>query len=91
MVLVEQEAPFRVRNFGNDRDYDSLEALLTGLRSDYRGLSVAVHVRRPATGMMKTFFVDVRPNGDIVESYGERPYSPVDITLLKEAAGAVAA
>jgi len=79
-------APYRVRNFGNDRDYDSVEALIEGLAEHYRGESVAVHVRTPAYGMTRPFFVDVAQNGQLLETYGETPNKTVDIDTLREAA-----
>lgn len=77
---------FRIRNFGNDEEFDDVESLVEGLVSNYRGMSVAVHVRGGPTGMLRPFFVDVTEGGDLVETYGEEPYKRVDIERFRAAA-----
>jgi len=86
MAAVMQEAVFRIRNFGNDRDYDNVDELIDGLVEHYRGMSVAVLVQTPKFGMTRPFFVDVSQNGEVFETYGDVPNKPVNIERIREAA-----
>jgi len=86
MAAVAQEAVFRIRNFGNDRDYDNVDELIDGLVEHYRGMSVAVHVRTPQYGMTMPFFVDVSENGEVFETYAEVPNKLVNVERIREAA-----
>ena len=67
--MESQTKTYCVRNFGNDREYDDVYALMVGLREHYAGRSIAVHVRRRRTGMLHAMFIDVSEQGELFESY----------------------
>jgi hypothetical protein len=81
-----QSRTFRVRNFGNDREYDTVDQLVEGLREHYLGQSVAVHVKGGQFGMVRPFFVDVRRDGRITETYSDVPDKIVDTEQFRIAA-----
>lgn len=62
---------FRIRNFGNDRRCRTVAELHQTLKTDYRGRSVSVVWRSPATGIDQVFMLDVCQQGRITSSYGE--------------------
>lgn len=66
--MAKQTKKYCVRNFGNDREYDDVDALMSGLHQEYAGMSIAVHVRTN-TGMLRALFVDVGQEGSLYESY----------------------
>lgn len=66
--MKRQTTRYRISSFGNDRDYDDVDALMAGLTDHYAGCSVAIHVLT-TTGMIHCLFVDVTGQGDILETY----------------------
>lgn len=66
--MERQITKYRIRNFGNDRDYEDVDELIHGLRNHYAGDSVAIHIRN-RRGMLMCMFVDVTDQGEILESY----------------------
>lgn len=80
-------APYLVRDFGNNRRYATVDELMEGLRTDYAGKSVAVHVRRQRTGVVHIFFVDVGVCGKVTESYASNGRREVNPWQFAEVAG----
>ena len=66
--MKQQTTNYRVPNFGNDRDYETVDALLAGLRENYTDDSVAIQVKT-GSGMLLSLFVDVDADGNLVETY----------------------
>lgn len=79
----EQVKSFRVRNFGDDREYDSVEDLLAGLDEHYRGQSIAIHVKGGRYGMVAPFFVDVTQTGRLLATYSDQGEEVVDVSRLR--------
>lgn len=67
--MDEQTKTFCVRDFGNDREYDDAGELMAGLRENYAGRSVAVHIRTPRHRMLHAMFIDVSDEGVLLETY----------------------
>ncbi|HYD60523.1 MAG TPA: hypothetical protein VEC35_09225 [Noviherbaspirillum sp.] len=61
---------FKIRNFGNDKECDTIEELEQSLQA-YRGKSVSILVRPPQR-LVYTVFVDVSASGELSESYGQK-------------------
>jgi len=83
--MERQTANYRVRNFGNDRDYDTVDELLAGLKEHYRDESVAIQLKTPS-GMLLSIFVEVGSAGELFETYpiGVQP-TPVTADQLRDA------
>lgn len=78
-----QVKAFRVRNFGNDREYDSIEDLIAGIDEHYRGQSIAIHVKGGRHGMVAPFFVDVTQSGRLLATYSDHGEEVVDVSRLR--------
>ena len=81
------EKPFKVRDFGNDREYDSAEALCEGLLQHYTNSHVAIHTLAADTGMVLIDCVHVGADGVIRNDYGSDRGEPLDFAYLARRAG----
>ncbi len=82
--MTEQTKRYCIRNFGNDRQFDSVEETLQGLHEHYRGVSVAIHARTK-TGLLRCLFVDVSGNCELYESYAREGCRRVSEDALVQA------
>jgi hypothetical protein len=71
---------YRIRAFGNDRQCSDIADLQESLRRDYRGQSVSIVFAARPHGLLRTEFVDVRPDGQVLASYGNQ--AEVDFAAL---------
>lgn len=85
MATTHQTKAFLIRNFGDDREYDDLDSVLEALKTYYRGKSVALHVIGGKYRMVRPFFLDVSQDGQLYESYADRPFTPVDTSVFRQA------
>lgn len=70
-------AMFRIRNFGNDTECESIDALVSSI-DQYRGKSVTIDDLRQGG---RDYFVDVLPDGGVYESYGSRTRFDIECRL----------
>ncbi len=63
---------FKIKNFGNDKECDSVSELLSVIDSEFRGRSISIVFPTEPHGMIKTVFVDVSDDGDLTYSYGNQ-------------------
>jgi hypothetical protein len=62
---------FLIRDYGKKEGCRTIEQVQEILRTKFAGRSVSVQYPTKPHGMVATLFVDVRQDGEIVESYGE--------------------
>lgn len=79
--------PFKVRDFGNDREFDSIESLYEGLLYHYTNRHVAIHTLAADTGMVLIDCVHVGSDGCVRSDYGSDKGKPVDFDYLAKRAG----
>jgi len=66
--MAKQTKAFCIRNFGNDRQHDTIDEVIQSCREHYRGTPIAIHCRTK-TGLIRPVFVDVAETGELYESY----------------------
>lgn len=69
---MEKQNRFRIKDFGNDKAFEEPGELLDCLSKDYRGRSVVVECLRDNGLWVRVLFVDVRQDGAVHETYGNR-------------------
>jgi hypothetical protein len=72
----------KIKNFGNDKEYESVDELRAALSDEYRGTHVSVVYPVKPTGMLRTVYVSVCDAGTVSETYGEG--EPLDFTRISE-------
>lgn len=78
---------FKVSDFGNDREYDSIVGLYEGLFYHYKNSHVAIHTLAADTGMVLIDYVHVGTDGVIRSDYGSDKGKSVDFDYLAKRAG----
>ena len=64
-----------IKDFGNDTLCYSLSDLTKALQEKYLGKSVTIEISRE-DGIKKIYFVDIKSNGSIIDSYKNTPIQP---------------
>ncbi|HCA02644.1 MULTISPECIES: hypothetical protein [Halomonadaceae] len=80
--MVYEPRPLKIKNFGNDLLFRSVEELKETLKKEFKGKDTSVVFRTKPNGMRSTVFVSVGEDGVIRESYGEEP--EVDFDAISE-------
>ena len=60
---------FKIKNFGKDEVFDSVQALEAVLSTKYKGMHVSI-IYPSKLGLLSTVFVSVNNDGEVYESYG---------------------
>lgn len=71
----------KLKDYARSVYFQTLHELKVTLEHDYKGRHVAIHLRSPR-GMVAPFFVSVKADGEVVETYGSNP--PVNWDLLEQ-------
>lgn len=73
----------KIKAFGRDREFTSVQALKNALAQEYRGQSVSIVYAAKPRGLLRAIFVDVSGDGKVNESYGSRRV--VDFEVIEDA------
>lgn len=71
--MVYEPHPIKIKNFGNDRLFRSVDELREALETDFKGKDTSIVFRSKPSGLLCTVFVSVDESGVVRESYGEQP------------------
>lgn len=82
ILAVYEPRPLKIKNFGKDLSFGSVEELKDALVNEFKGKDTSVVFRTKPNGMLATVFVSVSEDGVIRESYGEE--SVVDFDAISE-------
>lgn len=63
--------PIVIRNFNDRTEVETVEDLIDCLKAKYGSMSVSLEYLKPS-GIKAVAYVDVKPSGEIVESFGEQ-------------------
>ena len=74
--------PIKIKNFGRDLCFRSIEGLKESLVSKFKGKDTSIVYRTKPNGMLSTVFVSVGEDGVIRESYGDQ--SKIDFDCIAE-------
>lgn len=61
---------FKIKNFGKDEVFSSVEEMKEALSTKYLGMHVSI-VFKTKSNLLSTLFVSVDSDGKITESYGD--------------------
>lgn len=70
----------KIKDFGNDSGYSSVEALQVALTGHYSGKHVSIVYPSKPNGLLRTVFVSVAADGSISHTYGDR--SAIDFSVI---------
>lgn len=71
--MAYMQCPLKIKNFGNDRCFETVDELKDVLKREYRGRDTSVVYQSKPNGMFSTVFVSVGKDGVVRDSYGSQP------------------
>lgn len=72
----------KIKDYGRDRKFRSIDELQSTLSEQYKGRHVSIVYPTNPNGLLRTVFVSVDSAGGINETYGNQ--SPVDFNAIKD-------
>ncbi|WP_119828726.1 hypothetical protein [Vibrio cholerae] len=77
-----QPGEIKIKDFGRDRKFRSVDELQSTLSEQYKGQHVSIVYPAKPNGLLRTVFVSVDDAGGVNQTYGDQ--SPVDFSTIKD-------
>ncbi|MCU2863834.1 hypothetical protein FJD32_025215 (plasmid) [Shewanella sp. LC6] len=77
-----QPGDIKIKDFGRDRKFRSVDELQSTLSEQYKGQHVSIVYPAKPNGLLRTVFVSVDDAGGVNQTNGDQ--SPIDFTAIKD-------
>lgn len=78
--MTSQSSQIKIKVFGRDKAYSTVESVKTALETDFKGQHVSIAYPKKPSGLNSVVFVSVSECGVVRHSYGEQ--LPVDFNEI---------